>query len=223
MSATLFEAGSGPASSAWSARSPMISPSKAPDSTRLIAFDPAAERYFALADPELIPSADSLADLKAEDRIYFPFHTFAQGDIYFEPDFDLVGAAQSRRPVPATEGQGRHRRHTEPRRHPGPAARSLPSEHADLLLGSDRRSPAICRLRADHLARGRPRSEALSLRFLGRSMATRVVGLGADFEALAPEEAERQLRRRRRSPSLLASATSSRSAPSSRARTTRSC
>ena len=60
--------------------------SKAPDSTRLIAFDPAAGRYFALADAELIRSADALADLKPEDRIYFPFDTFARGDIYFEPD-----------------------------------------------------------------------------------------------------------------------------------------
>ena len=59
---------------------------KAPNCTRLIAFDPAAERYFALADPELIRSANSLADVKAEDRIYFPFHTFAPGDIYFEPN-----------------------------------------------------------------------------------------------------------------------------------------
>src|SRR3990170_1181269 len=54
--------------------------------TRLIAFDVGAGRYFALADPTLIRSADSLADLGREARIYFDFDTFGQGDIFFEPD-----------------------------------------------------------------------------------------------------------------------------------------
>jgi len=54
--------------------------------TRLIAFDVAAGRYFALADPELIQSAGSLSDVGREARVYFEFADFAEGDIFFEPD-----------------------------------------------------------------------------------------------------------------------------------------
>ena len=54
--------------------------------TRPIAFDVGAGRYFALADPTLIRSADSLADLGREARVYVDFDTFGQGDIFFEPD-----------------------------------------------------------------------------------------------------------------------------------------
>jgi glycosyltransferase involved in cell wall biosynthesis len=164
--------------------------SKAPDSTRLIAFDPAAERYFALADPELIRSADSLADLKAEDRIYFPFHTFAQGDIYFEPD--------STWSEPLNRGALFRQLKAK-----GVIVVILNHDAIPVLL------PEVCHPNtlisfseaiADHLqyadyalttSQGVDRDlKALSLRFLGRSMATRVVGLGADFEALAPEEAQ---------------------------------
>ena len=58
----------------------------APSKTRLIAFDVAAGRYFALADPELIQSAGSLTDIGREARVYFDFADFARGDIFFEPD-----------------------------------------------------------------------------------------------------------------------------------------
>ena len=58
----------------------------APSKTRLIAFDVAAGRYFALGDPELIQSAGSLTDIGREARVYFDFADFAQGDIFFEPD-----------------------------------------------------------------------------------------------------------------------------------------
>src|SRR6476620_12193218 len=58
----------------------------APSKTRLIAFDVAAGRYFALADPELIQSAGSLTDIGRVARVYFDFADFAQGDIFFEPD-----------------------------------------------------------------------------------------------------------------------------------------
>ena len=54
--------------------------------TRLIAFDVGAGRYFALADPVLIRSADSLGDIGREARVYFDFDAFAKGDIFFEPD-----------------------------------------------------------------------------------------------------------------------------------------
>ena len=46
--------------------------------TRLIAFDVGAGRYFALADPVLIRSADSLGDIGREARVYFDFDTFGQ-------------------------------------------------------------------------------------------------------------------------------------------------
>ena len=45
--------------------------------TRLIAFDVGAGRYFALADPSLIRSADSLGDIGREARVYFDFDAFA--------------------------------------------------------------------------------------------------------------------------------------------------
>jgi len=49
--------------------------------TRLIAYDPAAERYFALVDPELIRSADSLSDIGRDARAYFDFDALAPGDV----------------------------------------------------------------------------------------------------------------------------------------------
>jgi hypothetical protein len=58
----------------------------APSKTRLIAFDVAVGRYFALADPELIQSAGGLSDIGREARVYFDFADFAHGDIFFEPD-----------------------------------------------------------------------------------------------------------------------------------------
>jgi hypothetical protein len=46
----------------------------------------ACRSYFALADPTLIRSADSLADIGREARAYFDVDAFAEGDIFFEPD-----------------------------------------------------------------------------------------------------------------------------------------
>ena len=54
--------------------------------TRLIAFDVGAGRYFALANPVLIRSAESLGDIGREARVYFDFDAFAKGDIFFELD-----------------------------------------------------------------------------------------------------------------------------------------
>jgi hypothetical protein len=59
---------------------------RAPATTRLIAFDANAGRYFALARPDLIRAADSLADIGAEARIPFDLDTLAADDIFFEPD-----------------------------------------------------------------------------------------------------------------------------------------
>src|SRR5262245_27199286 len=53
---------------------------------RLIAYDPAAGRYFALGDAELIRCANTLTDISREARVYFDFDAFAPGDVYFEPD-----------------------------------------------------------------------------------------------------------------------------------------
>ena len=86
--------------------------------TRLIAFDVGAGRYFALADPTLIRSADSLADIGREARVYFDFDTFGQGDIFFEPELELDRALEPRRAVPPAEGQGCDRRGAQSRRHP---------------------------------------------------------------------------------------------------------
>ncbi len=82
----------------------------APKDTRLIAFDVAAGRYFALADPELIQSAGSLTDIGREFRVYFGFDEFARGDIFFESEFELDRAAQPWRAVSAPQGARRHRR-----------------------------------------------------------------------------------------------------------------
>ena len=159
---------------------------KAPDSTRLIAFDPAQNRYFALADPELIRSADSLANLAGDDRIYFPFDTFAEGDIYFEPD--------STWSEPLNRGALFRQLKAK-----GVIVVVLNHDAIPVLL------PEVCHPNtlisfseaiADHLqyadyalttSQGVDRDlKALSLRFLGRSVTTRVIKLGADFEAQAP-------------------------------------
>jgi hypothetical protein len=65
--------------------------------TRLIAFDVAADRYFALADTSLIRSADPLSDIGCGARAYSTSTRFAKGDIFFEPDSEPL----SGRAVPA--------------------------------------------------------------------------------------------------------------------------
>ena len=129
----------------------------APSKTRLIAFDVAAGRYFALADPELIQSAGGLSDIGREARVYFDFADLRPRRHLLRARFELDRAAQPRRAVPAPQGARRHRRGAQSRRHPGHPAGGLPSEHARLLLGDHRRPPAICRLCACHLGRRRPR------------------------------------------------------------------
>jgi hypothetical protein len=57
-----------------------------PADTRLIAFDVDADRYFALATPALIRSADSPSDIGSEGRLYLELDDLTPGDIFFEPD-----------------------------------------------------------------------------------------------------------------------------------------
>jgi glycosyltransferase involved in cell wall biosynthesis len=153
----------------------------APDKTRLIAFDVAAGRYFALADPELIQSAGSLADIGREDRIYFDFAAFAPGDIFFEPDSSWT--------EPLNRGALFRRLKAQ-----GVIVVVLNHDVIPIIL------PEVCHPNtlvsfsetiADHLqyadyALATSAGVARDLgktaeRFLGRSMSTRVIKLGADF------------------------------------------
>ena len=129
----------------------------APSKTRLIAFDVAAGRYFALADPELIQSAGSLTDIGREARVYFDFADFARGDIFFEPDSSWTEPLNRGALFRRLKAQGVIvvvLNHDVIPDHP---AGGLPSQYARLLLGDHRRPPAICRLCACHLGRRRPR------------------------------------------------------------------
>ncbi len=188
---------------------------------KLIAYDTAAERYFALADAELIRSADQLANIGKDARIYFGFEHFAAGDVFFEPDSAW----------------------TEPLNR-GALFRLLKARGVIVVVLNHDVIPAIlpevCHPNtlisfseaiADHMqyadyalttSHGVDRDlRKTAQRFLGRSMTTRVIKLGADFQAargLMPSD-----RRRRPSRSLRACAICSRSAPSSRARTMRCC
>src|SRR3990170_5337030 len=149
--------------------------------TRLIAFDVGAGRYFALADPTLIRSADSLADLGREARVYFDFDTFGQGDIFFEPDSSWT--------EPLNRGALFRRLKAK-----GVIVVVLNHDAIPILL------PEVCHPKtlvsfsetiADHIqyadyalatsARVARDLCAVSERFLGRSMSTRVIKLGADF------------------------------------------
>lgn len=156
---------------------------------KLIAFDTAAERYFALASAEMIRSADSLADIPAEQRILFAFDDFAPGDVFFEPDSswteplnrgDLFRFLKKRGVIVAVLNHD-------------VIPVILPEVcHPNTLISF---SEAI----ADHLqyadyalttSHGVDRDlRRTAERFLGRSMTTRVIKLGADFNTLAREPA----------------------------------
>jgi glycosyltransferase involved in cell wall biosynthesis len=156
-----------------------------PDKTRLIAFDVAAGRYFALADPELIQSAGGLGDIGREARVYFGFDEFAQGDIFFEPDSSWT--------EPLNRGALFRRLKAQ-----GVIVVVLNHDAIPILL------PEVCHPNtlvsfsetiADHLqyadyALATSAGVARDLgrtaeRFLARSMTMRVIKLGADF---APPE-----------------------------------
>lgn len=151
--------------------------------TRLIAFDVGAGRYFALADPTLIRSADGLSDIGREARVHFDFDTFAKGDIFFEPDSSWT--------EPLNRGALFRRLKAR-----GVIVVVLNHDAIPILL------PEVCHPNtlvsfsetvADHIqyadyalatsARVARDLCAVSERFLGRSMSTRVIKLGADFAA----------------------------------------
>ena len=71
--------------------------------TRLIAFDVGAGRYFALADPTLIRSADSLGDIGREARAYFDFDDVRTRRHLLRARFELDRALEPRRAVPPAE------------------------------------------------------------------------------------------------------------------------
>jgi glycosyltransferase involved in cell wall biosynthesis len=151
--------------------------------TRLIAFDVGVGRYFALTDPTLIRSADSLGDLGREARTYFDFDTFGQGDVFFEPDSSWT--------EPLNRGALFRRLKAR-----GMIVVLLNHDVIPILL------PEVCHPNtlvsfsetiADHIqyadyalatsARVAHDLCAVSERFLGRSITTRVIKLGADFAA----------------------------------------
>ena len=151
--------------------------------TRLIAFDVGTGRYFALADPVLIRSADGLGDIGREARAYFDFDAFAKGDIFFEPDSSWT--------EPLNRGALFRRLKAK-----GVIVVVLNHDAVPILL------PEVCHPNAlvsfaetiaDHIqyadyalatsARVARDLCAVAERFLGRSMSTRVIKLGADFAA----------------------------------------
>ncbi len=160
--------------------------SKARSATKLIVYDPAAARFFALTDPELIRSADSLANIDPESRVYFHLDAFAEGDVLFEPDSTWT--------EPVSRGALFRKLKAK-----GVIVAVLNHDAIPVIL------PEVCHPNtlvsfaetiADHLqyadyalttSAGVDRDlRQLARRFLGRDMTTRVIKLGADFEAAAP-------------------------------------
>ena len=152
--------------------------------TRLIAFDVGAGRYFALANPVLIRSAESLGDIGREARVYFDFDAFAKGDIFFELDSSWT--------EPLNRGALFRRLKAK-----GVIVVVLNHDAVPILL------PEVCHpntlvsfaeTSADHIqyadyalaASARIYRDlcAVAEHFLGRSMSTRVIKLGADFAVL---------------------------------------
>jgi hypothetical protein len=154
-----------------------------PTTTRLIAFDVSANRYFALADPSLIRSADSLADIGREARAYFDLDALVRGDIFFEPDSSWT--------EPLNRGAL-----FRTLKEKGVIVVVLNHDAIPILL------PEVCHPNtlvsfsetiADHIqyadyalatsARVARDLGELAERFLGRSITTRVIKLGVDFAA----------------------------------------
>lgn len=149
---------------------------------KLIAYDPQAERLFAIADPVLLRSANSLDDIGRDARAYFDFDVFAEGDIFFEPDSTWTEPLNRGALFRLLKAQG-------------VIVVVLNHDAIPLLL------PAVCHpntlvsfseAMADHIqyadyalttSNGVDRDlRQLSKRFLGRSITTRVIELGADFD-----------------------------------------
>jgi len=163
---------------------------KAPATMRLIVFDANAGRYFALASPDLIRAADSLADIGAEARVPFDLDTLAAGDIFFEPDAtwsEPVNRGALFRRLKAKGVIVVVLNHDVipfllPQFFPPNTLVSFSETIADHLQYADyalATSPGVDRdLRK------------LAERFLGRSMTTRVIKLGADLAEPGPADAD---------------------------------
>jgi hypothetical protein len=146
--------------------------------TRLIAFDVGAGSYFALADPTLIRSADSLAEIGRDARAYFDLDTFGKGDIFFEPDSSWTEPLNRGALFRRLKAKGvivvvlNH-----------DAIPILPEvchRTRRLLRRDHRRSHPICHYALAASARV-ARDLCAVASTLGRSMSTRVIKLGADF------------------------------------------
>ncbi|MGH6826018.1 glycosyltransferase family 4 protein [Methyloceanibacter sp.] len=154
-----------------------------PAETRLIAFDVSANRYFALADPTLVRSADSLADIGREARVCFDLDTLVQGDIFFEPDASWTEPVNRGALFRLLKSRGvilvvlNHDiiPFLLPQFFPGNTLSSFSEAIADHIQYADYVLATSARVARD--------LGALSQRFLGRSITTRVIKLGADFAA----------------------------------------
>jgi glycosyltransferase involved in cell wall biosynthesis len=158
--------------------------------TRLIAFDPVAERYFALVDPALIRTAGNMASIGREARAYFDFDAFAEGDVFFEPDStwtELLNRSSLFRLLKSK----------------GVIVVVLNHDAIPMILPEacqPNMPVAFSEYIADHIqyadyalttSNGVDQDlRKLARRFLGRSMTTRVIKLGADFETLSPPGAK---------------------------------
>ncbi len=162
----------------------------APATTRLIAFDADAGRYVALARPELIRSADSLAEVEADARVPFDLDSLAAGGIFFEPDAtwsEPVNRGALFRRLKANGVIVVVLNHDVipfllPQLFPANTLIAFAETIADHIQYADyalATSPGVDRdLRA------------LAERYLGRSIATRVIKLGADLSEAGPADAD---------------------------------
>jgi glycosyltransferase involved in cell wall biosynthesis len=152
---------------------------------QLIAYDVGAGRYFALVDAALIRSADDLSGVDREARIYFDFDAFAQGDIFFEPDAtwtDPLNRGVLFRKLKAKGVLVVVLNHDiipflMPEYFPPNTLSSFSEAIADHIQYTDYALATSGRVARD--------LNDLSERFLGRSLATRVIKLGADLAAPA--------------------------------------
>src|SRR6476659_7713743 len=144
----------------------------APSKTRLIAFDVAAGRYFALGDPELIQSAGSLTDIGREARVYFDFADFAQGDIFFEPDSSWTRRLKAQGVIVVVLNHDAIPIILPEVCHPNTLV-SFSETIADHLQYADYALATSAGVARD--------LGKVSERFLSRSMTMRVITLGADF------------------------------------------
>ena len=162
----------------------------APSETRLIAFDPSTERYFALKDADLIRSAGSLSDVPPEARADFDLDGFAAGDVLFEPDASWIEPVSRSALFRLLKSKGvivvvlNHDviPFLLPQFFPANTLVTFAEAIADHIQYADYAIATSGRVASD--------LRALAERFLGRSMTTRVIGLGADFAEPAGQDGD---------------------------------